>query len=268
MITRFAPSPTGYLHLGHALAAREAFAFAAKHHGTCLLRIEDIDHTRCKAAFIDAIYEDLTWLGFTWPKDVRVQSDHSADYTMAIKALRDKGLIYRCFKTRSELPNGPYFGPNPTLPSEDETALLAARKPFAWRLSMAAAKDRLGEDLTVQYYDNDNVKSSDPSRHGDIVLARKDIGNSYHIAVTHDDHIQGVTHIVRGRDLADQTDIHVLLQRLMGWDTPRYYHHGVLMGKDGKKLSKRNQDTTIRSLRQAGVSPSDVFNMVRDGVIR
>ncbi|WP_371396892.1 tRNA glutamyl-Q(34) synthetase GluQRS [Fretibacter rubidus] len=268
MLTRFAPSPTGYLHFGHALAAREAFDFAAKQGGSCLLRIEDIDHTRCRPAFIDAIYEDLAWLGFSWPTPVRVQSEHLSDYASVIEALREKDLIYRCYKTRRELPNGPYFGPNKPLSKTEEDAFPSVAKPFAWRLSMAAAKTALGENFTVQYYDNDVLKSSDPSRHGNIVLARKDIGTSYHIAVTHDDHIQGISHIVRGRDLSDQTDIHVLIQRLMGWDTPRYYHHGLLMGDDGKKLSKRNFDTTIRSLRAAGKTPKHVFDMVSSGVIR
>lgn len=242
MITRFAPSPTGYLHLGHAYAAAQAFGWARETGGTCLLRIEDIDHTRCKADFTEAIYEDLRWLGFNWPTPVRVQSRHCADYDGVIAALRERGLVYRCFKTRTELPDGAYIGG--PLAVAEEAARLARGEPFAWRLASANMPDL-----------------PDSFAHGDVVLARKDIGTSYHIAVTHDDHIQGVTHIVRGQDLADQTDIHTLIQRLMGWRTPTYTHHGLVMGDDGKKLSKRNRDTTIRSLRAAGMGADDVLAM-------
>lgn len=247
MITRFAPSPTGYLHLGHAYSAEQAFGFARDHGGTCLLRIEDIDHTRCKPEFTDAIYEDLRWLGYYWPRPPRVQSAHRADYAAVIDALNARGLIYRCFKKRSELPKGVYIGE--PLAASDEKRRLSQAEPFAWRLSTHAVKAG-------------GIALPDDYNHGDVVLARKDIGTSYHIAVTHDDHIQGVTDVVRGADLADQTPIHRLIQTLMGWPHPNYHHHALIMDA-GKKLSKRDRSTTIRSLREAGLSPSDVLAMAR-----
>lgn len=263
MLTRFAPSPTGYLHIGHALAARRAFDFAHEGGGTCLLRIEDIDHTRCKPEYTDAIYEDLIWLSFDWPKPVRVQSEHRAEYDGVIDSLRARGLIYRCFKSRAELPKGIYHGPETHLSQDQEAEKIAQNQPFAWRLSMMRAKDILGAEFHLCYHDNGKAVTSGPARHGDIVLARKDIGTSYHIAAVHDDHVQGITDVVRGRDLQGQTDIHVLLQRLMGWETPRYHHHALLMNEAGQKLSKRNRDTTVRALRGSGHSPASVFDMAR-----
>ena len=268
MLTRFAPSPTGYLHIGHALAARRAFDFAREHGGQCLLRIEDIDHTRCKAEYKGAIFTDLAWLGFHWPKDVRIQSEHKADYDDVIDKLRARGLIYRCFKSRAELPKGIYQGPETHLSQNQEATKIAQNQPFAWRLCMMRAKESLGAKFHVQYQDNGEAVTADPARHGDIVLARKDIGTSYHIAAAHDDHIQGITDVVRGRDLQGQTDIHVLLQRLMEWESPQYHHHALLLNERGQKLSKRNQDTTIRSLRDSGHSADDVFDVARAGVIR
>jgi len=256
MLTRFAPSPTGYLHLGHARAAKEAFGFAKAHDGTCLLRIEDIDHTRCKAKYIDAIYEDLDWLGFIWPAPVRVQSENLSEYKAVIKNLRERGLIYRCFKTRAELINAPAA----PVPRDEEAKLLSKGKVFAWRLSIAAChKAFSGKNLT--YIDTDIKKTVDFDALQDIVLARKDIGTSYHIAVTHDDALQKITHIVRGADFIDQTPYHVLLQNLMGYPTPIYHHHDLLLRDDGEKLSKRSKDTTIRSLRENGLNPREVLNM-------
>lgn len=246
IITRFAPSPTGYLHLGHAYAAQQAFGYAEANGGTCLLRIEDIDHTRCKPEYTRAIYEDLDWLGFDWPTPARVQSDHRADYTQVIEDLGGKGLLYRCFKTRKELPEGIVYrgGPDP-----DEGARLEANEKFAWRLSIHAVQDHLGQtiDLTV------------PT---DEVIARKDIGTSYHVACCHDDAVQGVTMVVRGMDMEPLTGFQNLLQRLMGWPTPAYFHHALLrLNPQGEKLSKRNHDTSIRALRKEGFTAQQVLDM-------
>lgn len=265
VITRFAPSPTGYLHVGHARAAREAFDFAARHNGTCLLRIEDIDHTRCKPEYTDGIYEDLEWLGFDWPKPVRVQSQHRSDYEHMLEQLYARGLIYRCFKLRREIaaltPKGQaYQG----APDPNEAQRLANKERFAWRLSLAEAQRQLGATFNALRYEETGLKpgwvKARPQRHGDVVLARKDIGLSYHLCVTHDDHLQGVTHVVRGVDLKEQTDIHVLLYTLMGWEQPIYYHHDIVRNNKGRKLSKRNKDTTLRSLRARRFTPEKLLN--------
>ena len=244
VITRFAPSPTGYLHLGHAYAAEQAFNFAKDQGGKCILRIEDIDHTRCRPEYTRAIYEDLDWLGFDWPLPARVQSQHRADYAKVIEALNEKGLLYRCFKTRKELPDGPYRGG----PDPKEKNRLKAQEKFAWRLSIAKTEDYLGEtDLPFT----------------DEVLARKDIGTSYHVACCHDDALQGVTHVVRGKDIEPLTPFQNLLQRLMGWPVPEYHHHDLRLNDDGDKLSKRNHDTSIRSLREEGYTAAQVLDMAR-----
>ncbi|NNE57157.1 MAG: tRNA glutamyl-Q(34) synthetase GluQRS [Hellea sp.] len=244
VITRFAPSPTGYLHLGHAYAAQQAFGYANEHGGICLLRIEDIDHTRCKPEYTSAIYEDLDWLGFDWPIPVRVQSQHRADYACVIDRLNAMDLLYRCFKTRKELPDGVYRGG----PDPDEAARLKANEKFAWRLSIDRAQAHLGEsDLPFS----------------DEVLARKDIGTSYHVACCHDDALQAVTHVVRGKDIEPLTAFQNLLQRLMGWSVPEYIHHKLRLNPDGEKLSKRNHDTSIRSLRAEGYTAAEVLDMAQ-----
>lgn len=251
MKTRFAPSPTGYLHLGHALAAKEAFGFGAQN---CLLRIEDIDHTRCKPEFTQAIYDDLRWLGFNWPEPVRVQSEHLSDYAKVIEQLRERGLIYRCFKTRSQLTAAPPAPLSATLENQN----LMDGKAYAWRLSIAAAiKTRSTTPLT--YIDTGETKTVNLGALEDIVLARKDIGTSYHIAVTHDDALQGITHVVRGADFTEQTAYHVLLQELMGWPRPIYHHHGLMMGDNGKKLSKRSFAASIASMRDSGASAQNIL---------
>ncbi len=244
IITRFAPSPTGYLHLGHAYAAQQAFSLAQNQGGICLLRIEDIDHTRCKSEYRHAIYEDLDWLGFDWPIPVRIQSEHKAEYWKVIETLRDKGLVYRCFKTRKELPEGLYRGK----PDPYEDSRIKAGEKFAWRLSIDRVQDHLDET---------NLPFSDE------VLARKDIGTSYHIACCHDDALQGVTHVVRGVDIEPLTAFQNLLQRLMGWPIPKYHHHALRLNDDGDKLSKRNHDTSIRSLRAEGYTRQQVLDMAK-----
>lgn len=264
--TRFAPSPTGYLHIGHARAAAQAFDFARLNDGQCLLRIEDIDHTRCKAELTTAIYEDLDWLGFDWPLPVRVQSRHYDNYARVIVALRERELIYRCFKTRKEIAadsvNGIYSG----CPASDEAEHLAANHPFAWRLSMNAARDALGSTFdNLKYYESGVTPGwtqISPAQHGDVIIARKDIGTSYHLAVTHDDAAQNITHVVRGTDLKESTDIHVLLQTLMGWPVPDYHHHKLVLDEGGEKLSKRRGSKSIRDLRASGYSREEVLNRV------
>lgn len=260
MRTRFAPSPTGYLHLGHAAAAREAFGYAAARGGECLLRVEDIDTVRCKPYFTQALYEDLRWLGFDWPQPVRVQSAHMGEYRAALESLRGRGLVYRCFKTRKDLPSGIYRGPDQPVSEAEAARRMAAGEHAAWRLSMARAKDALGarfDDLS--YTEAGQNSCADLSGFGDEVLARKDIGVSYHLAVTHDDACQNITHVVRGNDLRDMTPFHVLLQALMGWPVPEYYHHDLVLRPDGAKLSKRTSDTAIRALREAGMSAQDML---------
>lgn len=265
MRTRFAPSPTGYLHIGHARAAFEAFEFARVHDGVCLLRIEDIDHTRCTPELTTAIYEDLDWLGFDWPLPVRVQSKHYKDYTQVIEALRARGLIYRCFKTRKQIAEDSADGVYTGSPAPDEAERLSENEPFAWRLSMAAARRALGDEFNHMRYhesgENFGWQSVNPTPHGDVVLGRKDIGTSYHLAVTHDDALQAVTHIVRGNDLKSSTDIHVLLQTLMGWPVPDYHHHALIFDAGGEKLAKRRNSQSIRDLRQSALTRQAVLKI-------
>ena len=266
MITRFAPSPTGYLHLGHAKAAFEAFGFAARHKGQCLLRIEDIDHTRCRADYTNAIYEDLSWLGFNWPAPVRVQSDHIAQYKAVIESLATRGLAYSCVKTRAQIKTE-LGARGLTVYTRDEASPLPAhREGAAWRLSIRACRAALGAEFDKLSYQEVQPSgalariNANADAQGDVIIGRKDIGVSYHIACTHDDALQNVTHIVRGDDIKAQTGLHVLLQSLMGWPTPIYHHHALLLRADGQKLAKRNEDTSIRSMRAGGVSPKALLD--------
>lgn len=274
-ITRFAPSPTGYLHLGHAASAEAVWRAAEMARGKVLLRIEDIDQTRCKPEYEAAILEDLTWLGFEWPQPVRRQSDHFADYQRTLDTLLARGLIYRCFKTRKEVladigrashdaPQA-YLG-EPLSPTQEAEKLLAG-EAFAWRLSLTAAKDALGEDYNTLAFTelSDGTPKSikaQPDLHGDVILARKDTPTSYHLAACHDDALQNVTHIVRGEDLAASTHIHVLLQALMGWPTPIYYHHALMTDEAGKRFAKRDKSMTLRAMREAGTNPGEIRQLI------
>lgn len=272
MLTRFAPSPTGYLHLGHAGAAKCVWQVAGAAGGQVLLRIEDIDQTRCKPEFEEAIYEDLRWLGFDWPEPVRRQSDHFAEYARVLQDLQARGLIYRCFKTRKEVmaemlraPHGPepaYKGA--PLSPDEEAARMEAGEAFAWRLSLDRAKAALGDTYEMLGFIEtasgaETFIKARPDLHGDVVLARKDTPASYHLAACHDDALQGVTHIVRGEDLAASTHIHVLLQALMGWQGPIYHHHALLRDATGKRFAKRDQSVTIRALRADGALSADIL---------
>ncbi|MEO1149376.1 MAG: tRNA glutamyl-Q(34) synthetase GluQRS [Pseudomonadota bacterium] len=298
-ITRFAPSPTGYLHLGHAFAAQCTFAAAAERGGLCHLRIEDTDRTRCKPAFETAIVADLRWLGFDWPTPIRRQADHLADYEGALAELREKGLVYRCFKTRKQVmedidraphlalpkramgqalttadPGWPVFTGHP-LPNDQEAALIAAEKPYAWRLSMARCRDYLGAEWASLFFQEEGTGEAGERRNGesrtvqvipdlfgDEIIARKDTHTSYHLACVHDDALQNVTHVVRGKDLFSVTHLHVLLQRLLGLKTPIYRHHDLLTDETGQRLAKRNQAITLRHLRSEGHSPADIVDRV------
>lgn len=268
-VTRFAPSPTGLLHKGHAFSALTAWTAAHEAGGRFLLRIEDTDFTRCRPEYEAAIFEDLAWLGLDWETPVLRQSEHRADYDAALDRLRDMGVLYRCFRTRKELlalagaaphaddPNDPHafsYGP---MPDEEEAARLAAREPFAWRLSLAAASERLGgfEALTwVEEMADPGLRHATPERLGDMVVGRKDIGAGYIIASVVDDARQGVTHVIRGEDLIATTSIQRLLQALLDLPTPVYRHHRLLLGPDGKRYAKRDKSMTLTELRASGLS--------------
>ncbi len=269
LVTRFAPSPTGRLHKGHAFSALTAYAFARRYSGRFLLRIEDIDRTRCRPEYEQGIYEDLAWLGLRWEAPVRRQSEHFGDYQDALRKLRDQGLLYRCFRTRREIldeiaraPHGPgedglghTFTGAPLAPSE-EARRLAAGEPFAWRLSLQAARAHLGaayDSLTFTDTEAGEMRAR-PETAGDVVLARKDVGVAYHLAVVHDDALQGVTHVIRGVDLFEATHIQRLLQALLGLPTPLYRHHQLLSGPDGRRLAKRDRAETLQAMRERGVT--------------
>lgn len=271
-VTRFAPSPTGRLHLGHVASAFHVWDAASRAEGRVLLRIEDIDLGRCKPEYTEAIFEDLAWLGFEWETPVRVQSEHFDDYERVVEKLTELGLTYRCFRTRSEiaeeqadggLPPGAPFAGEP-LPAEDEAARLDNGAPFTWRLNLRACRDYLGARFDALSFrlltlsGHDEIVHARPELHGDINLTRKDSPSAYHIAATHDDALQGITHVIRGDDLADAAHIHTLIQALMGWPQPVYTHHPLIMGPDGKRLAKRFASQSLASLREDGLSPSEV----------
>ncbi|WP_337186462.1 tRNA glutamyl-Q(34) synthetase GluQRS [Phenylobacterium sp.] len=265
--TRFAPSPTGHLHRGHAFSALTAHAAAAAAGGRFVLRIEDIDTTRSRPAFEAAIYEDLAWLGLAWETPVRRQSEHLADYHAALARLEARGLVYRCFRTRREVaeamasaPHGPMeaFRGGP-LPPDEEAARLAAGEPFAWRLSLDAAAAALGGfDSLTFVEEGQGVIPARPELGGDVVLARRDVGVAYHLAVVVDDALQGITHVIRGRDLFEATHVQRLLQALLDLPEPAYRHHDLLLGPDGRRFAKRDRSETLRSLRERGMNPADL----------
>ncbi len=264
--TRFAPSPTGYLHRGHAFSALTAFEAARAADGRFILRIEDIDTARCRPEYEAAILEDLGWLGLTWEAPVRRQSEHLADYEAALDRLRERGLLYRCFRTRKELaeiqsaPHGPAeaFRGGPLHPNEEER-FLAEGRAYAWRLSLDAARRALPNWSGLTFEDAvHGVVRARPELAGDVVLARKDVGVAYHLAVVVDDALQGITEAVRGEDLFEATHIQRLLQALLELPTPRYRHHRLLTGPDGKRFAKRDKSQTLRKIRAGGVSAADL----------
>lgn len=278
-VTRFAPSPTGLLHLGHAYSALLAFEQAKSQNGTFLLRIEDIDQPRCKPEFEQAIYDDLTWLGLNWPTPVMRQSDRRAAYDGALKRLTDKGLTYPCTCTRGDIraalsapqEGAPLIGPDgPIYPGTcRDRPPRAPKDTDAIRLNIARAAEYLGtQSLTftetgpIHTGTHTIDLSTLPDTVGDIVLARRDIGTSYHIAVTVDDAAQDVTTVTRGADLFAATTIHVLLQRLLGLPTPTYHHHDLIRDNTGKRLAKRDDARAIAKYRADGATPADIRAMV------
>ncbi len=266
VVTRFAPSPTGRLHLGHAFSALLAHDFARSRDGAFLLRIEDIDPGRSRPEHVDAIIEDLDWLGIEWDGEILFQSERLDLYSEALDRLKAAGLVYPCFCTRSAIaaeiaasaaaphgPDGPlYPGTCRALPGE-ERGRRAAAQPHAWRLDVAKAAAEAGP---IYWRDGDTEVQAEPEAHGDVVLARKDAPVSYHLAVTVDDSAQGVTDVVRGRDLYSATDVHRLLQALLGLPTPHYHHHPLLLDAEGRRLAKRNRAATLAELRTAGAEPA------------
>jgi glutamyl-Q tRNA(Asp) synthetase len=275
--TRFAPSPTGLLHLGHAHSALFAWRQAAAGAGECLLRIEDIDIGRCRPEFEIALKEDLAWLGLSWSEPVRRQSEHMADYRAALDRLAGEGLLYPCFCTRRDIadeiarsgvaphltpmgPDGPlYPGICRVLSAEERATRIAAGTPYALRLDVAKAMARVG---TLQWHDRERgTFGATPEIHGDAVLARMDVATSYHLSVVVDDALQGVTLVTRGEDLLPATHLHRLLQALLGLPVPDYHHHGLLTDEVGRRLAKRDDARSLRSLREAGLSSAEVRAM-------
>jgi glutamyl-Q tRNA(Asp) synthetase len=274
---RFAPSPNGYLHLGHAFSALLNADKAKAACGRMLLRIEDVDETRCRPEYETAIYEDLAWLGLRWEEPVWRQSQHYADYQAALGRLQTMGLTYRAYESRTEIaraaighdPDGaPLFpGRHNTLLSTAERAhRIDTGKPYAVRLDVAAALKRVGPLLWTETgagpAGESGAVAANPAAWGDVILARKETPTSYHLAVVVDDAAQGVTDVMRGEDLFHATSVHRLLQALLGLPQPRYHHHRLVLDTDGKKLSKSTSATGLRELRSRGLNPTDIRKLV------
>jgi glutamyl-Q tRNA(Asp) synthetase len=271
IVTRFAPSPTGYLHLGHAYSAWVAWDAARRAGGRFLVRLEDIDPQRCRPAFAAAALEDLEWLGLRWDGEVRVQSAHLDEYRAVLDGLRVRGLIYPCFCSRADIarevaaaagapqgPEGPmYPGTCRELPAELAAARVAAGELHAWRLDLAAALR--GAPVLRFHEEGAGWVAVDARLFGDVVLGRREVPASYHLCVTHDDARQGVSLVTRGEDLRAATHLHVVLQHVMGWPTPAYAHHRLVFGADGMRLAKRDGAASVRGLRAAGVAAGEVL---------
>jgi len=283
-VFRFAPSPNGYLHLGHALSALLNFEMARAAGSRLLLRIEDIDAARCQPQYEQAIYEDLAWLGISWEEPVRRQSAHFDDYRAALAELDRLGLIYPSFESRGEIgallaareahapwprdPDGAplYPGAAKQLSSEERTRLMASGAPYALRLDMNAATARAGNLVWTEQGEGPDGETGHvparPQAWGDVILARKETPTSYHLSVVVDDALQGVTEVVRGQDLFHATSVHRLLQRLLGMGEPAYRHHRLIRDAAGHKLAKSTASTGLRELRAAGMVPSDIRRLV------
>jgi glutamyl-Q tRNA(Asp) synthetase len=280
-VFRFAPSPNGRLHLGHAYSALLNAEWARRARGRFLLRIEDIDLARCRPEFEALLYEDLSWLGLSWERPVRRQSEHFEDYLTAFLRLKARGLAYPCFCSRSEvasavarrealagtaLPRDPdgaplYPGTCRHLPEAAAAERIGRGEPHAWRLHMSralAAHTGPGHYTRVGLDGRETLVPTRPESWGDAVIVRKDVPTSYHLSVVVDDDLQGVTHVVRGADLEAATDLHVLLQGLMGLATPLYHHHRLVLDPAGEKLAKSVGSTALADLRAQGATPSDI----------
>lgn len=274
--TRFAPSPTGPLHLGHAWSALQAHDFAQQNQGHFLLRIEDIDQTRARPEHVSGIIEDLLWLGLDWEGEITFQSERTTLYAMALEDLKARGLVYPCFCTRAEIareiaasasaphgPDGPlYPGTCRELPAQDVASRMA-EAAHCWRLDVRKAMLEAGP---IDWIDGSGERhAARAEMHGDVVLARKDTPVSYHLAVTVDDAAQDITHVVRGRDLLEATHIHRVLQALLGLPSPVYIHHPLIGTATGERLAKRTGAPAIADLRAAGVDPATLVSEMRAG---
>lgn len=272
IVTRFAPSPTGRLHIGHAYSALFAYRLAQEAGGKFILRIEDIDPERCRPAFEHGIYEDLAWLGLEWEMPVRRQSDYMEDYKGALSRLLAQDLLYPCFCSRSAIlaeiarsgvaPHGPegtlYPGTCRLLTLAQQEEKIAQGLPYAFRLNMDRALGKAGRNLT--WTDRaQGAQRATPEILGDVVLARKDVSTSYHLSVTLDDHLQGVTLVTRGEDLFYASHLHRLLQALLKLNVPDWHHHKLLLDEEGKRFAKRNNAVTLQYLReQERLTPADI----------
>jgi glutamyl-Q tRNA(Asp) synthetase len=283
-VFRFAPSPNGLLHLGHAYSALLNFDLAGQSGGRLLLRIEDIDATRCRPEFEAAIVEDLDWLGISWEMPVRRQSEHFALYREAVRRLADQGLVYPAFETRAEIarlvaeqeairawprdPDGApvYPGSAKSQPAEQRARLMASGVPYALRLDMAAAYRRAGDLGWIERGAGPGGETgavqANPAAWGDLVLARKETPTSYHLSVVLDDALQGVTDVVRGQDLFWSTSVHRLLQRLLELPAPVYCHHRLVLDAAGHKLAKTTGAPALRDLRARGLTPAEIRRLV------
>jgi glutamyl-Q tRNA(Asp) synthetase len=283
-ILRFAPSPNGYLHLGHAYSALLNHDMARELGGRLLLRIEDIDRERSRPEFEAAIYEDLAWLGISWLEPVRRQSEHFADYEIALEKLNALRLLYPSFESRSEIaalvaererngrwprdPDGAplYPGRGRKLTAAERKRRVEAGEAYALRLAIDAAVTQIGvltwSEAGRGPHDQTGTVTAAPLMWGDVVVARKDMPTSYHLAVTVDDALQGITDVVRGQDLFWSTSIHRLLQALLGLPEPVYHHHRLILDADGRKLSKSTEAKSLRELRAGGATPQDIRRMV------
>ena len=286
-VFRFAPSPNGYLHLGHAYSAMLNADLAREAGGRFLLRIEDIDPTRCRSEFEHAIEEDLAWLGLSWEKPVRRQSGHFAEYRAALEKLMALGLVYPAFESRAEIgrliteqekqapwPRDPddaplYPGSARALAPQEQARLMQAGAPYALRLDMALACARVGPLNWIERGEGPQGErgtvAADPAAWGDVIIARKETPTSYHLAVVVDDALQGVTEVVRGQDLFWSTSVHRLLQQLLGLPQASYRHHRLIRDAAGQKLSKSAEATGLRELRAAGVTPTEVRRRIGRG---
>lgn len=282
-VFRFAPSPNGLLHLGHALSALFSYKVAQAAGGQFLVRIEDFDRLRSRRDYIEQIFDDLKWLGLKWPEPVRYQSDHMADYANALSTLKNLGVTYKCYATRREVrlaaagifgdgneprdPDGAlvYPGIDRNLTADDIAQRTADGKPSCVRLDMKKAMALIGQELTFSEYASGPEGQNGriichPEAWGDVIIARKDVPASYHLSVVVDDAQQGITHVTRGQDLFHATSVHRVLQNLLNLPQPDYSHHQLVLGRTGRKLAKSAEDKSLKSLREEGLTLASLYD--------